>query len=555
MRMPPSWRTLKSSSVAQAATILLMSAAPLLAQGQTDAGIPVTDRLVLAKCGTCHAADERGSLQRISWARATPEGWQAAIQRMIREHDVSLTPPEARAIVRYLSTRQGLAPEESKPVMHYAERRVHDEAATVDAALLESCARCHEVARAVSWRRTAAGWQQFAATHSARYQFKPDQEAIAHLGRVAPFSSREWASWSARAQAPALTGRWLMTAHVQGRGHFYGEMDVESAGSGDEFLTRARLRSVNDGGVVVRTGRSVVYGGTAWRGRSRGVSAASAAPDDLSTEAREAMWVAPDGSRVEGRWFWGQYDELGFDVTMQRAPSDPALLLVDPPSFKTGSKANRLRLIGDRFPAQVTPADITIGPGVTVSRIVSSTPGEIVAELDVAASAGSGKRSVSFRTSTLEGAVAIYDRVDYVKVMPESSLATFASEAYSRGVQQFEAIGYHRGADGRPHTRDDLELGTVQAAWSMEVFYETDSSKQDRVGTLSPTGFFMPAAVNPGTNYDVWIIATAKTENGPDGKPLVGKGYLVVTVPTYTFEGRTYVRELGRWVETGSGAR
>ncbi len=150
---------------------------------------------------------------------------------------------------------------------------------------------------------------------------------------------------------------------------------------------------------------------------------------------------------------------------------------------------------------------------------------------------------------------ATYDRVDYVKVTPESSLATFGSQAYSRGVQQFEALGFQRGADGKLHTADDLELGPVQVAWSMDVFYETDASKQERVGTVSPTGFFMPAAKSPGTNFDVWIVATATTEKGQDGKPLVGKGYLVVTVPTYTFEGRTYVRELGRWVETGSGAR
>ena len=96
-------------------------------------------------------------------------------------------------------------------------------------------------------------------------------------------------------------------------------MDVDAAGGGDEFLTRVRLQSVNDGAAVVRSGRSVVYGGTAWRGRSQGASAANAAPDDLSTEAREVMWVAPDGSKADGRWFWGQYDELGFDVTMQRA--------------------------------------------------------------------------------------------------------------------------------------------------------------------------------------------------------------------------------------------
>ena len=550
-----SCRSIRPPSLVQTARILLISAVPLLAQGQTEVGIPVTDPLVRAKCGTCHAADEQGNLQRISWARATPEGWQEALKRMIRENDVSLTPPEARAIVTYLSTRHGLAPEESKPVMYSAERRVHDEAGLLNATLLEACANCHDAARALSWRRTADSWKQFAETHSGRYRFKPDQEAIAYLGTVAPFYTREWASWSARAHAPELTGRWLMTAHVQGRGKFYGEMDVEATSGGDEFLTRVRLHSVNDGAVVVRTGRSVVYAGTAWRGRSQGISVASAAPDDLSTEAREAMWVAPDGSTVEGRWFWGQYEELGFDVTMQRASSDPALLLVDPPSFKAGSNANRMRLIGDRFRAQVTPADVTVGSGVTVRRIISSTPGEIVAEVDVAADARSGKRNVSFRSSTLESAVAIYDRVDYVKVTPESSLATFRSQTYSRGFQQFEAIGYQRGPDGRPHTADDLELGPVQVAWSMEVFYEVDPNKQDRVGTVSPTGFFTPAAANPGTNYDVWIIATAKTEKGKDGKPLVGKGYLVVTVPTYTFEGRTFVRELDRWIEEGSRAR
>jgi quinohemoprotein amine dehydrogenase len=539
----------------QTATILLISAVPWLAQGQTDVGIPVTDPVVRAKCGTCHAADEQGNLQRISWARATPEGWQEALKRMIRENDVSLTPPEARAIVKYLSTRHGLAPEESKPVMYSAERRVHDETGPLNGPLLDACAKCHEAARALSWRRTADGWKQFAETHAERHRFKPDQEAIAYLATVAPFYSREWASWSARAHAPELTGRWLMTAHVQGRGTFHGEMDVEAASGGDELLTRMRLHSVNDATVVVRTGRSVVYAGTAWRGRSQGISVASAAPDDLSTEAREAMWVAPDGSKIEGRWFWGQYQELGFDVTLQRASSDPALLLVDPTSFKAGSNANRIRLIGDRFPAQVTPADVTVGSGVTVRRIVSSTPGEIVAEVDVAADALSGKRHVAFRSSTLESAVAIYDRVDYVKVTPESSLASFGSQTYARGFQQFEAIGYQRGPDGKPHTADDLELGPVQVAWSMEVFYEVDANKQDRVGTVSTTGFFTPAAANPGNNYDVWIMATAKTEKGKDGKPLVGKAYLVVTVPTYTFEGRTFVRELDRWIEEGSNAR
>lgn len=536
-----------------AATVLVLVAVSIAhAQGQTEAGIPVADALVQTRCGTCHAADQRGSLQQISWARATPEGWQVVVQRMIRERDVAVTPLEARAIVRYLSTRHGLAPEEAKPLMYSVERRVHDEAATLEASIVQACTRCHDGARALSWRRTPDGWRQFVDAHATRYRFTPDQQVIAGLARLAPFSSPEWAAWSVRTRTPELTGRWLMTAHVQGRGWFSGEMTVESAGAADEYLTRVRLESVSDGRVLERSGRSVVYAGTAWRGRSRGTSPPSGAPDDLSSDAREAMWVAPDGAVVAGRWFWGQYDELGFDVTMRRAASGPTVLLVDPPSLKTGSRGGRLRVIGDRFAAGVVPADISVGPGVAVRRIVSSTPGEIVAEVEVAAGAASGIRDVSVRGATLARAIAIFDRVDYVTVTPESSLATFGSPDYAPGVQQFEAIGYQRGADGKAHTADDLSLGPVPVAWSMEVFYETDPSGRARVGAVSTTGFFTPAATNPGTNFDVWIIATASGATGADGKPLVGKGYLVVTVPSYTFEGRTYVRDLGRWIETGS---
>jgi quinohemoprotein amine dehydrogenase len=267
------------------------------------------------------------------------------------------------------------------------------------------------------------------------------------------------------------------------------------------------------------------------------------------------MWIAPDGSRAEGRWFWGQYQELGFDVTLQRASANPALLLVDPVAFKLGSTANRIRLIGDRFPARVTAADVVTGPGMTVRRIVSSSPAEIVAEVDVARDAVPGKRDIAFRSSRLERAVALHDRIDYVKVVPDSATATFGNQTYPRGFQQFEAIGYLRGPDGRRHTDDDVELGPVDVTWSMEVFYEVDQSRQDRVGTLSSTGFFAPAAINPAANYDVWIIATAKTETSPEGRPLVGKSYLVVTVPTYSLNGRTFIRDLDRWIEEGSSAR
>ena len=61
------------------------------------------------------------------------------------------------------------------------------------------------------------------------------------------------------------------------------------------------------------------------------------------------------------------------------------------------------------------------------------------------------------------GAIAIYDRVDYIKVMPDSALAAFGDQTHARGYQQFEAIGYQRGADGKPHTADDVELGRLDS--------------------------------------------------------------------------------------------
>jgi quinohemoprotein amine dehydrogenase len=533
----------------RATGVLLVLAHPSFAQGQAEPGIPVTDPLVLAKCGACHAVDALGTMQRVSWARATPEGWQDVIRRTIRENGVSLTPPEAREIIRYLSTRHGLAPEETQPVMYYAERRIRDEAAVVSAEVREGCSRCHQAGRALTWRRSAADWKVFAERHAATYRFDLEPEAVASLIDTAPLRTREWDAWSARARTPDLTGRWLANVRVHGRGSFSGEVFIEPLPGSDEFLMRVDLRALDGASVLARTGRGVVYAGHTWRGRSSGTATARPAPDDLSNETRDVLWVASDGSTAEGRWFWGQYQELGFDVKLRRPSSNPTLLLVDPVAFKLGSAANRMRLIGDRFPEGVTAADVVVGPGMTVNRIVSSGPSEIVAEVDVSGEAVPGRRDIGFRSSTLEHAVALYDRVDYIMVVPDSSTATFGDQLYPRGFQQFAAIGYQRGPDGSRQTSDDVDLGPIEATWSMEIHYEIDQSQQDRVGSLGPTGFFAPAVTNPGANYDVWIIATAKRETSPEGRPLVGKGYLVLTVPTYSLGGRTFVRDLDRWIE------
>jgi quinohemoprotein amine dehydrogenase len=532
-------------------------------------GIPVTNQLVIAKCGGCHTKNEKGNMLRISWVRATPEGWEQAIKRMVRLRGVTLTPEEARSILKYLSTYHGLSPEEAKPVMYYAEHRIQDETNIPNDNVRGACANCHPMARPLSWRRSPQDWKLLANLHIALYPtadecFRlginaggfdeerhhrepgaplPVDEALAFLSKQAPLHTPEWAAWRARMRAPKLAGRWLVSASLPGRGRFYGEMNIEAkSGSDDEFVTRVKLTSVKDGSTITRTGHSVVYAGYAWRGRSKGTLPANPAPDDLSSEMREVMWVSPDQSSAEGRWFWGEYQEFGFDVKMQRPSADPTLIAADRSALKTGTTGNRVRIIAESLPAQIAAADLDFGPGLNVRRIVSHSPAEIVAEVDVAEGAVPGKRDIAFRRAVLQNAIAVYDRIDYIKVTPDSALARLGSQTHPKGFQQFDAVGYQRGADGKMHTADDVEIGPVDVNWSVEEFYAVyGDDDKEFVGSLSPTGFFTPASDGPNpqrkfsrNNYgDIWVVATAKNEKDKDGRPLVGKSYLVVTVPSY----------------------
>lgn len=511
----------------------------------------MNDPLAIAKCGSCHTRDDRGNMQRISWERSSPEGWQEALKQMILANRVSLTPAEARSIVKYLSDEHGLAPEEAKSVMYDAERRIHRETSIPNERIEHACARCHTFARVLSWRRSAADWKQLLAEHAARYNLPANDEALAFLANAAPLHTPEWDAWHARAREANFAGRWLVTASLAGHGAFCGDLEIELGPDG-EYTTSARLVSVNDDLRFIRNGRGVVYSGYAWRGRSKGPGT-PAAPDHIFSEAREVLWFSPGQSTAEGRWFWGQYQEFGFDVNLRRPSDEPALLLLDRTALKAGTQADRIRLLGDHL-EHAAAADLDFGPGITVRRIVSSTPSEVVAELDVAADAVPGKREVRFRQSVLARAIAVYDRIDYIKVAPESAMAAFADQAHPRGYQQFEAIAYQRGPDGKPHTPDDLELGPIDPediTWSLEVFYAKPGSSTDFVGNISPSGFFTPAEKNPNANFDVWVVATATNEKDQRGKPLVGKSYMVVTVPSYTLNGRRYVRDLDRWVDDG----
>ena len=530
-----------------------------------EEGIPVTDSVTLAKCGTCHQRDAKSNLSRISWERTTPEGWEEAIKRMVRLNGLSITPDEARHVVKYLSSSHGLAPEEAKSVMYIPEFRILDETNIPNDTVRTACATCHPFGRPLSWRRTKDDWKLLANFHTALFphafirgpagggggrggrgsanatHMDAVDAAVEFLGTNARLHTPEWAAWQARMREPKLSGRWLVSAYIPGRGKYYGEVSLEPGAAEDEFSSRMTLHSIKDGSTLTRSGHGVVYAGYSWRGRSQ-ASGKPDTPDSLLNEMRETMWFSPDESYAEGRWFWGEYQEFGVNVKLQRASTEPKITAADVYGLKTGSQATRIRIFGDNLPATIAPADIDFGSGLKTRRVVSHTPSEVVVDVDAAADATPGKRDIAIGRALLPNAIAVYDRVDYIRVRPEGTVARLGSDVHPKGYQQFEAIGYQRGADGKPHTADDVEIGPVDVTWSVEEFMETlGDDDKDFVGVLGPAGLFTPALDGPDSkrrfsrnNYgNVWVVATAKNEKDQFGKPLIGKSYLVVTVPTY----------------------
>lgn len=524
------------------------------------AQIPVTDPLVVAKCSGCHSKDDKGNLSRISWLRSAPEGWQQAIKRMVRLHGLTLAPDDARKIVQYLSDNHGLAPEEAKPGIYYFEKR-HLDQEKFPEVVREACVSCHPYGQAMNWRRAPAEWDLLVNMHigffpvvewnSFRGQPRmasmpppppgtdlrtPVEKAIEQMKKDFPLESKEWADWTASRRQAKLAGRWLLSASQPGKGQFTGEVSIEPGATPNEWVTRSTMTSLTSGETVTREGKSVLYSGSSWRGRS-------GARDSV---LREVMMVSRDQGTLEGRWFWGAYDEFGFDVKLVRAEDRPTILVSSVSALRKGSTSS-FKILGDQFPAGLTTQDIDLGAGVAIKRIVSQTRSAIELEVEVADKAALGPRDIAVKRSVAAGALAVYDTVDYIKVSTDTAMARLGggSGKFAKGFAQFEAVGYNRGLDGKPNTADDIKLGPIKADWSLEEFFAILGDDDiEFVGKMDPSGLFTPNVEGPNpkrqfsrNNYgDVWAVATYRGGDAAkqkDGKPLTAKCYLIVTVPQY----------------------
>lgn len=534
--------------------------APSVPKPDDNEGTPITNDVVKRVCGDCHKTDAKGRMSRISFRRTTPEGWQETIRRMVTLNKATVDPADARVIVKYLSDQLGLAPEELKPAAFEVERRMIDFKYSANADTERVCSSCHSIGRVMLQRRNGSEWDLVVAMHRGYYplvdfqvfrrggpastELGPDgrppdnrhpmDKALGHLKSAFPLSTPEWAAWSATMRSPRIEGTWLLSGYEAGEGAVYGTVKITpNPSSGDEFTTQTSYTYARSGRTVSRQGRSIIYTGYQWRGRTM-------VGGDDKTSLREVMLIERDWQEIAGRWFAGGYDELGLDVKLTRIGGAPIVAGIDRPSLKQSTTAQAIKIYGANLSNGLTPRDIDFGRGVTVTRIVSAAPGMVIAEADIAADAPIGARDLFVGGALAKAATVVYDKIDYVKVGPGWGMARVGGNVFPKMFAQFEAIAYSNGPDGKPDTRDDLSLGAVDAIWTTEEYTATyDDDDKKFVGEMDGTrGLFTPALDGPNPARsgnrdnvgDVWVVAT----HTPTGSVAMrARAHLVVTVPLY----------------------
>lgn len=482
---------------------------------------PAAETILDGKCGKCHERTADGKLNRINAIRATPEGWGLTLRRMRDWHHIDLSAEDGAVLVKYLSDRQGLAPEEVMPFRAVLERRPGHVEADQDADIAVYCARCHSYARVGLQHRDTEEWVKLAHTHLGQFPTLEYQDSsrnrewwkhattdiAAKLGEKWPFATAAWTAWQTHKTAD-LAGRWRVIGHRPGKGDYAGILEVKAAG-GDRYQLAYHL-AYADGGKLEGAGKSILYTGFQWRGS---VTLGK-------EEVNEVYMLSADGNALSGRWFLEGDDVIGGDLTAVRETA-PTVLAVQPSFLKAGQSA-QLTIIGSGLAGAVD-----LGPGVKVEKVVSAS-GEavtVIAKADAAAVQGS--RPVSVGGVSLANGLAVYAKIDKVTVEPPYAIARTGGNGgpIAAVPTQFEAVAY----------AGDLRLGVMPAKWSTAPFDAAAAALKDErfAGRMGPGGLFQPAGAGPsakrnGTNNVGNLTVTATVADG--AAKVAGTAHLIVTV-------------------------
>ncbi|MFT4516284.1 MAG: quinohemoprotein amine dehydrogenase [Planctomycetota bacterium] len=545
-------------------------------------GIPVEDLLVRSLCGRCHTIDDRSHMTRISYLRKSPEGWAQSIKRMGRLHGLQLTPTTAKMLVRSLSNSHGLSRAEAEKGHYESERRVHWSEDDQDKDFRQACAQCHPLGRALLQYRDKDEWQLLRATHVAMFPLASRQmgggpprassnrsrfgggnstgasspsssntsssntsstrggrggssttstantagrsnagssrrgggtstgdRVLEQLSKDQPLFTPEWEAWTQHKREVPLAGTWTVHGHETGRGDVIGTLHLARADV-DEYTLTWNL-NWSDGSSETRTGKGVLYAGYTWRGRSQG-------PD--RSNWREVLLLDENWQTLKGRVFQGQYDEIGMDVTLDRDVGRTRIVSLGNASVPVPTLAHQVDVYGEQFEEGIKVGDFFIGQGLTVTGVERKSDRHLVVTVSAEAGTKLGTRTLAYGPRPGSAKVTLYDTVDYVRVRPLQGLSRNGGAKHPRQLERFEAFAMHRGKDGKPFTKDDVDLFQVRGKWALSEFAVRDNDDDVKyVGAIDEaTGVFTPNIDGPNPKRK-WqannigdVFATFETE-------------------------------------------
>ena len=492
-------------------------------------------QLIVTRCGACHL--EIGKLNRISEMRKTPEGWDMTVVRMGMWHKLEMTPDERRQIVKYLADTQGLAPSETAPFRALIERQPNLQDKPPTEELGQMCGRCHSFGLPALQRRDEDEWRKLMHTHlgqfpSAEYsalgrdrdwwEIARDRIPV-EMAKRYPKDTPAWREWKDAKHRP-VTGQWVVAGKRADWGPYTGTMTVRPKdGEQDRFEVKYQLRFAA-GDILDGQGEAVVYTGYEWRG--------SAQLGNVDT--RSIFALSPDGSRLTGRWFLRDANEIGasFEAVRRDETTKNVVVSVLPHMLRTGETVD-VTLTGAKLDATVD-----LGPGVEIVEWLDKSPDALRLRVKVAADAPPGVRKVAVGGEESTQTVAVYQRIDSVRVEPFYAVARVSGGTVGALTAQFDAVAFLNGPDGKPGTDDDVRLGSVPATWATEPY--DDQARQDEdvkfAGHMSPHGQFIPNFGGPNPDRhghsnvgNLSVVATV----ADGGQSLQGKSHLVVAAPVW----------------------
>jgi quinohemoprotein amine dehydrogenase len=307
---------------------------------------------------------------------------------------------------------------------------------------------------------------------------------------------------------------------MAGKGDFEGVMTTKAVDA-DRYSVTFDARFSN-GEKLEGNGDAIVYTGYEWRANLR------------LGDVRYLQVLASDaaGTALTGRMFMADHEERGIDLDAMRDDGKPRLIAVVPTNLQRGRSAT-VTLVGVGLSGKPS-----FGDGVRVGKILARDADRVVVEAVASADAPIGKRAISVGKTTLADGLTIFDRVDRLEVSPAYAVGRVGGEGSQPEVQaRFEAIAWSNGADGNPGTADDVEIGPVDATWSIAPWDEKAAEDQDLryAGAMDKdSGIFTPAAAGPNpqrkyTTNNAGNLKVIASWNGGE-KPVIGEGHLLVTV-------------------------